>query len=283
MQVVYVDVLIILNTYVNFALLRLAALISGSEVKRLRLLFSSLLGGVYSLIILADDIPTALSLFLKCAVGALMVAVAFGFKSASSYIKRLGSFLFVTFLFAGLMFALWIFVKPETMLYNNTTVYFQFDTLTLLVATTACYVVLRCLYFIVERKAPKGHIYEITVYIDGNEISCRALLDSGNSLRDHFTSLPIIAVDRTLFDFFPNDISKIPTALKPRYVPINTVSGDGLLLTVRPEKVRIRGVGCDFETKELLIGLSDSKIKNGDFEAVLPYETVSLREEKNHV
>lgn len=283
MQVVYVDVLIILNTYVNFALLRLAAFISGTSVKRMRLLLSALLGGVYSLIILADGIPDAVSLLLKIAVSALMTLVAFGYANTFAYIKKLGTFLFVSFLFAGLMFALWFFIKPENMLYNNTTVYFRFDTMTLLIATTVCYVILRVLYLIIEKKAPKGHIYEITVYIAENEVVCNALLDSGNSLKDYFTSLPIVTVDRSLFGFIPSDTEKIPPTLKPRYVPINTVSGDGILLTVRPDKVRIRGLGCDFETSELLIGLSDSKIKNGEFEAVLPYETVLMREEKNHV
>lgn len=283
MQVVYADVLIILNTYVNFALLRLSSLISGANVSRLRLLLSALLGGVYSLIILVDDIPEVLSLFLKLAVSALMTLIAFGYKSFLMYAKRFSAFIFVSFLFAGLMFALWIFVRPDTMLYNNATVYFQFDTLTLLITTTVCYTILRVMCLIIDRKSPKGHIYEITVYMADEKVTCRALLDSGNSLKDYFTSLPIVTVDSSKLSFISNDIEKIPPELKPRYVPINTVSGDGLLLTVRPEKVRIKGVGCDFETRDLLIGICNSRIKNGDFDAVLPYEISDQWEEKNYV
>ncbi len=282
MQVVYADVLIILNTYVNFALLRLASLISSANASRIRLLISALTGGVYSLIILVDGIPDAVSVLLKIAVSVLMTLIAFGYNNFHMYAKRVLSFIFVSFLFAGSMFALWIFVRPDTMLYNNATVYFQFDTMTLLIATTVCYAILRFICLIIDRKAPKGYIYDLTVYIDDKTVSCKALLDSGNTLKDYFTSLSIVTVDSTKFSFIPNDIEKIPPHLKPRYVPVNTVSGDSVMLTVKPERVRIKGINCDFETKDLLIGLSYSKIKNGDFDAVLPYETVQMREEKNH-
>lgn len=283
MQIVYADVLIILNTYVNFALLRLASLITGAGSSRLRLFLSALFGGVYSLIILCDGLPSWLSLSFKAAATALMTLIAFGYKNFSAYAKRFSAFLFVSFLFAGLMFALWTLVKPETMFYNNATVYFGFDTMTLLIATTVCYAVLRVMCLVVEKKAPKGHIYEITVYILGREVTLNALLDTGSSLRDFFTSLPIVAVDSSEFGFLPSDIAEMPPELKPGIVPINTVSGDSAMLTVRPEKVRIKGLDCDFETKDLLIGLSRSKIKNGDFEAVLPYGIMEQREVKNHV
>lgn len=276
MQVVYADVLIILNTYVNFTLLHLTSLISSTGASRLRMLLSALFGGVYSLIILVDGIPAIASFLLKAAVCALMSAIAFGFKGLHPYIKRTAAFLFVSFLFAGVMFALWLLVKPETMLFNNATVYFQFDTVTLLVATTVCYGVLRLLYFIIEKRAPKGHIYNLTVSVDGRQVDCNALLDSGSSMKDYFTSLPIIAVDRSLFKFIPKKIEDIPSYLKPRYAPIATVSGEGMMIIFRPEQVRIRGVDCDFVTKDVYIGLSETKIKNGDFQAVLPYAMFDL-------
>lgn len=274
MQVVYADVLVILNTYINFALLHLTSLISGISASRLRMLLSALLGGFYSLIILVDDIPTVLSFLLKAAVCALMTAIAFKVDGLRPYIKKTAAFLFVSFLFAGLMFALWIFIRPETMLYNNATVYFHFDTLTLLIATTVCYCVLRLMYFIIEKRAPKGHVYTLTVHINGRTVECRALLDSGNSLRDYFTSFPIIAVDRSLFGFIPKKIEDISAKLKPRYAPIATASGEGMMIILRPEKVRIQGIDCDFETKDVYIGLSEARIKNGDFEAILPFQII---------
>ena len=36
------------------------------------------------------------------------------------------------------------------------------------------------------------------------------------------------------------------------------------------DKVRIKGVSSDFSCKGVIIGISDEKIKNGDFQALLP-------------
>lgn len=282
MQVVYADVLIILNTYVNFALLRLTSLISSDGANRLRLLLSALFGGVYSLIILVD-IPQWLALFLKTAICSLMTLIAFGYGGLRPYIKKTATFLFVTFLFAGVMFALWLFLRPDTMLFNNATVYFGFDTMTLLIATSVCYVLLRFMYFIIEKRAPKGYIYRLTVYIDGTQIVCDALLDSGNALKDYFTSLPIIAVDKSLFGFLPEKVEDIPPKYKPRYIPVNTVSGDGMMLIIRPNKVKISGAGGTFETENVLVGLSETKIKNGDFQAILPYTIEETAKEAKYV
>lgn len=283
MQIVYVDVLIILNTYVNFALLRLTSFICSANANKLRLLLSALIGGIYSLIILVDNISEFASVLIKIVACIFMTFVAFGYNGIYVFTKRTLTFLFVSFVFAGLMFGLWLFVNPNTMFYNNTTVYFGFDTATLLIATTVCYIILRLICLIIDKKAPKGHIYEVTVHIDSRTVVCKALLDSGNTLKDYFTSFPIVTSDKTKFDFIPDEIDKINPQLKPRYVPVTTVSGDGLLLTVRPERVHIKGINCDFETKNMLLGLSKAKIKNGDFDAVLPYEAVQLREEKTHV
>ena len=73
LMVIYADVLIILNTYINFILLRLSGYFVGAEINRLRLFSGALAGGVYSLIILADGMSRGVSVILKIAVSALIV------------------------------------------------------------------------------------------------------------------------------------------------------------------------------------------------------------------
>ena len=54
-QVIYVDVLIFLNTIITFIILLTTVEISGVSPKTFRLLTGSLLGGIFSLIILAPE------------------------------------------------------------------------------------------------------------------------------------------------------------------------------------------------------------------------------------
>lgn len=286
MTVIYADVLIILNTYVNFALLRLTAVLTHRlNSGRLRTLAAAFFGGIYSLVILFPSLHWSVSLLSKLLSGAVIVLIAFGFINRKSFLRSFLTFFSVSFIFAGSMLALWIFVSPDTMIYNNGETYFQIDTLTLILATGICYGVLRLIFFLSERHTPRGSIYEIEIYILGEKISCRGLYDSGNSLKDAFSSLPVMAVSteklsKTVTEqaIVDETLSKI---LKPRYVPCSTLGGDAVILTVCPEKVRIKGIGVSLETNKILIGLCKEKIRNGEFEALLPGDIFQICEGEN--
>jgi hypothetical protein len=58
--------------------------------------------------------------------------------------------------------------------------------------------------------------------------------------------------------------------LKIRYLPCNTVSGSKLLPVFKADMVRIKGITADFNVKGVMIAVSDEKIKNGEFQALLP-------------
>lgn len=272
-MVIYADVLIILNTYINFILLRLSGYFVGAEINRLRLFSGALAGGVYSLIILADGMPRGVSVILKIAVSALIVIIGFRQHGIRYFFRCFLSFYTVSFVFAGLMLALWIFVSPDTMMYNNGEVYFGFDTMTLLVTATACYGLLRLIYFFIEKRTAKASLFNIEIYFLDKVISCRALLDSGNNLRDYFTSLPVILVsEEKLRELMQDDITR--EKLKVRYIPFSTIGGEGLVPVFRPDRVRIYSVSSDFETSDVLIGQSRTRIKNGEFEAILPCDVL---------
>ena len=146
MQTIYADVLVILNTYVNFALLRLTALIDKSKVRRLRIFLGALLGGFYSLIILCENIGDFTIFLSKAVVSVLMVLIAFGFDSLKGFLRSFAVFFGVSFGFAGLMLALWLFAAPNSMVFNNGTVYFNFDTMTLLILTALSYALVRLIF-----------------------------------------------------------------------------------------------------------------------------------------
>jgi len=273
LMVIYADVLIILNTYINFILLRLSGYFVGAEINRLRLFSGALAGGVYSLIILADGMSRGVSVILKIAVSALIVIISFRQHGIRYFLRCFLSFYTVSFVFAGLMLALWIFVSPDTMMYNNGEVYFGFDTMTLLVTATVCYGLLRLIYFFIEKRTAKASLFNIEIYFLDKVISCRALLDSGNNLRDYFTSLPVILVsEEKLRELMQDDITR--EKLKVRYIPFSTIGGEGLVPVFRPDRVRIYSVSSDFETSDVLIGQSRTRIKNGEFEAILPCDVL---------
>ena len=126
-MVIYLDVLIALNIFINYLILLCASKLSGVKTGRIRLVFSALLGGVGSLVILLPEMNAVFSFLLKASVTVLLTLTAFSFNSFKTFLKALLSFSAVNIAFAGVSLALYFLFPPKNMLYSNGVVYFDID------------------------------------------------------------------------------------------------------------------------------------------------------------
>ena len=273
--VIYADVLFILNVYITYALLMLTAMFLGISPKRTRLLLASVIGGLSSFIILVPDVKPVVSGCVRLILCLIFCFISFSFKSTRQCLRQVITFLGVNFLFAGLMFAIWYFVSPTAVYYNTGVVYFDVDMLSLVTVTAVCYFAVKFFGNISKLRQPKNVLYDVTLCILDDEFQLRGFLDTGNNLKDPFTSADVIVVSRSALDkYFPKDksISEIieQSPLKIRYLPCSTVSGNKLLPVFKASEVRIRGVSADFIIDGVMVAVSDENIRNGDFQVLLP-------------
>ena len=273
--VIYADVLFILNTYITYAILLLTAFILHLSPSRLRLLLAGIIGGAGSLIII---FPWANDAVLGLLRGLLCIALpltAFSFGGIKQLFRKIAVFLTVNFIFAGLMFALWYLVSPTAVYYNTGIVYFDIDAVSLVIITAVCYFAVKIFNWVSDFRTPKNTLYDVSLHISDKQICLRGFLDTGNSLRDPFTGSDVIIVSRdALKELFPpgKDMEALTetSPVKVRYLPCTTVSGSKLMIVFTCPEVRIRGLSCDFSARGVTVALSDEKIKNGDFQALLP-------------
>lgn len=273
MRVIYADILFVLNVYITYGLLLLTAFISKTSVKRLRLLSASLLSGLYSLIILVPDISDTVLSLSRVPVSLLFVLVGFSAVNRRHFLRLTVSFFVVNFGFAGLMLALWYFFSPDSMYYNNGIAYFDIDALTLVVLTAVCWVVLKLFCRLLSFRAPHNTVYDLHIYYNDKTFLCRSLLDTGNSLTDPFTAYPVIIVYKGVFEgVFGENIfdEKIAVQNKLRFIVCSTVSGERLLPCFKPSSVKIKSLEASFETDRVVVAITEKKLRNGDFEAILP-------------
>ncbi len=272
MQTVYADVLIILNTYVNFALLRLTMLINRKKAGRLRIFFAALCAGIYSLVILCDEANSLILFLSKIAVSCVMLLIAFGKTGLRDFLRLFAVFFGVSFIFAGLMLALWLFAAPEGMIFNNGTVYFHFSPLTLLVFTAASYALVRLILLFARRRTPHGSIFTLTFSVGDRVIDCDALCDTGSSLTDWYSSKPVILISPCLIECIPEE--EMSREAKTRFIPAQTAGGEALIKIFKPQRIHIKGVGCEISNADAYIGISNTELKNGEFKAVIPYSLI---------
>ncbi|MCM1363948.1 MAG: sigma-E processing peptidase SpoIIGA [Ruminococcus sp.] len=272
-QVVYVDILVVVNIYVNYGLVRLSSIICRQRVKQWRLVLSALLGGVGSVVILIPNVPNVVFLMIRIAFAFGLVFAAFGFSNRLQFFRAFGSFFLVNFVFAGLMFALWMFVSPKSMLYSTGIVYFNIDTMSLVVLTVVCYAVMSAIHAFVKSKAPKNTIYQLDIFIGEEVFTCKAFLDTGNSLTEPFSALPVIIVNNDVAPMSGKSLTVercfADFEYPVRVIPCSSVTSSSMLSAYKPDKIHIKGLSCDFDVSQVFVALTQNKIKNGDYDALL--------------
>ncbi len=268
-RVIYADVLVIINIYITYGLLSLTAIFCKKQKSRPRVLVSSVLSGFYALIILIPNISDTVISLSKLAFSALMLLIAFGRMNKKQFFKAYLTFFLVNFVFGGLMLALWLFVMPKGMYYNSSIVYFEIDTVTLLLLTLVCYFVLSFLDRFVRHKSPADTVYDCKIHALGKSYFCHCFLDTGNSLTDCYTGSPVVIVSRDVFsDAVPEN--PFESKLKFRLIPCSTVSQEGMLYAFTSEKIEIRGLKNSCSLNNITVALTHSKIRQGNYDGILP-------------
>lgn len=272
-QTVYVDVLVIINVYINYGLLLMSAFFRRLPPERLKMLLASLFGGIYSLIILTDISDLMISLSRIPAL-LIMTYITFGYKSKKDYIKAVLTFFGVNMIFAGTMFMLWFLLCPENMYYNSGIVYFDIEAFTLVMLTVAAYFVIRLVAVINKSKVPRCFSYTLKISAFESEFCCKALYDSGNSLCDPFSGEGVTVVNREVFkssvseDLF-SDFENNDSIRGMKLIPVKTLSGTRLIPSFRADRIQIKDLEKNLIIEKPIIAVTDEKIHGGEYGALL--------------
>ena len=108
MVTVYVDILIILNAFVNLFILLVTSLFLKQRAAILRMVAASFVGALFSLYIFLPSGSFLIELLLRLVCAGVTVAVCFGFGSFIRFIRLCAVFYAVSFMYAGVMLAVFV-------------------------------------------------------------------------------------------------------------------------------------------------------------------------------
>lgn len=284
MQVIYADVLVIINIYITYILLVLTSVFASVKRNTGRLAVASVLSGFYALIIIVPGIGDGAISISKAIFSVALLFLAFGKVSRRSFYRLAAVFFCVNFAFAGIMLALWLFVAPEGMYYNSSVVYFDIDTGTLIILTVVCYLVLSVIHRFMRKKVPRDSVYDCRIYASGKSFDCHCFLDTGNSLKDCYTGSSVIIVAKSIFGSVIGE-NPFESELKIRLIPHSTVSGEGMLYAFTAERAEICSLTKSAAVKNITVAVTEEKIRGGSFDGILPwdiFESTTDEREKNY-
>lgn len=268
MTVVYIDLLILLNLTANYLLLLGAGRLSGAVLKRWRIGAGAAVGAVYAALLFVPGLEWLGFWPCKVASGVLMPLIAFGRERALFRVTLL--FFGASAGLAGLVMAVES-LGGAGLTVQNGVLYSDFDLRLLLLLFVGCYFVMS-LFFRRMGAHCRREMTELRIVIQEQTIVLTALLDSGHTLTDPVTNLPVVIADASCITPLLSvrvDPSRPVEGIKrcrmagisgARLVPYRAVGVDcGMLLAIKSASV----AAGEKQLGGLLIALSPNPVDDG--------------------
>ena len=247
-MVIYADILILTNLYIDFLLLCCVKRFLHLRAKTARLLIGSLIGAACSVSALFPALSPSLSLAIGIAAALITTSAAFLPLNLFMYIKTAISFWAFSFIFAGFFLFISHFFSPNNLSVNNGTVYFNISPLVLFVSTCGAYLCIIAFNKLFPSRDSDIHFCKITVEVGGKSVILLGKADTANSLREPFSGLPVIVTEaEAVEEIIPAEISSflknteggdnIQLGHAIRLIPFSGLGASGVLAAFKPDNV----------------------------------------------
>lgn len=285
---VYIDLYFLVNASMDFFCLLITGRLLHRRMSVWRLLIGALIGGVYAIFTLLLGISGTLGFVADCAVAILLTGVVFVSKGTKIWRVLQSTLVYVLISMAvgGIMTALYTWLNrldlPFELLQGDSLSITLFGILAL-VAGIATSRGGRFLGFSEKTKS-----VTVQAVLLGRSVTLRAMVDTGNFLRDPISGRGVIVAERDrLRGMLPPELliegtdgeravfawlEKDPRhASLVRLIPTYTATGDGLLTAIVPDRLRI-SEGKEQYDADYLIAVSSLGDRASGFDAVIPME-----------
>lgn len=283
-MIIYADILFITNLYIDFFLLLCVKKFLRLKVTGMRMLAGALVGAAYSLCAMLPAMPGILSLAAGIVSAFLIALVTFAPNNIFVLLRASLCFYVFSFIFAGFFFFIYFLFTPDNLAVRNGLVYIDLSPALVFGFTLLAYIVT----IVFRRLFRSGDSHSQYLYLKichyGKESRVFAKSDSGNSLREPFSGLPVIIVEeKSLAELIPKDISNFldngSAAESLRLVPFSAMGGSGILPAFKPEAVLS-------DKNELLpdcyVAVCRNKLSAGQFEALYPPDLLINKPSDHH-
>ncbi len=263
MQTIYLDVLIGVNLYVNYLLLTLTARFAACHAVHSRIVLGALAGALSSCTILLNIPSVVLSILIKIITAAIMTVISFEIKSRRMFLKVILILNAVTFGFAGAMLGIKNIMSIGGITVSNFSVYLDISPIYLILLTLVCYMLLSLFSKLTARKAEQDSVCRLTISNRGKSVTLDALLDTGNTLTEPFSGLPVVVVgEKCIRHLLPDELTKSDASISNltggiRIIPYSSVGGDGLLKGFMPDGITVESNGKKRSTDCVYIAVSN--------------------------
>ena len=288
---IYLDIVFLENLLMNYIIIFATGVVVREDIKRIRIFLSSSIGAIYTIVMYLNIIPIYSNIIMKLILSLAIVYIAFKPRTLKKFIKDVIIFYLVSFVFGGCVFALMYFLQPQMAQIRNGVFVGSYPFKVGIIGAIIAFAIIQISFKIVKTKLSKRDIiYEVKIFINDNSTCIKALLDTGNLLKDPITGFPVIVVEhKSLNSIIPeeilNNINKIiggdadeimsnkeinKIVSRFRMIPFSSLGKqNGLLLGIKADCVKVILDDKTEEVSNAIIGIYDKSFtKNGMYSAI---------------
>lgn len=270
-RVIYLDSLFVLNFVLDFILVALTADLCGIYCSRRRQAAAAALGAALAVILYIPSIPTLVGILFRLGSCMAVCRAAFPRERGRDFLRCCGLLFILSAAVAGAVGALILVTAGNApAAVRNGVIWLAVPVWKQLCAAACCWCLLRMLFHGGSLSGHRSHRV-LTIREEHGEVTVRALVDTGNMLREPVSGRRVILVDRAaLSGLLPlpehTDLAgqlELLAALGPRFslMQFRTAACDhGLLMTWRPMAI----LENDRVLEGYIIGIAPASIRTDD-------------------
>ena len=293
---IYIDVILIEILLMNYIILFATAVVLKLKVKHVRLILASLVGAIYTIISYVSGLRIYSNFLLKLILSIIIIYIAFNPQNLKKTLKFTLIFYLTSFVFGGAAFALIYVVKPQELLKNNGLVLSSNSLKIIFISAIIAFIVIIIGFKVVKNKISAKDMYcDIEIKLNNKKIETKAMIDTGNLLKEPITNTPVVVVEHTLLyecipkeilnhieDILGGDFSKIPDEIKQEYIsklkviPFSSLGKqNGMLLGIKADGIEIKDEDEEKKEENVIIGIYNKSLtKRGEYRALLGIGTL---------
>ena len=235
---VYGEVLFFENCITGWVILLLTGKLRGISTERWRIVTGAVMCGIYAFIIFVK-LHWIVALMSKILFSAVVVPIVFGRMTMRGIMKMAAVFYIVSFLMGGITIALMYMLKVPGMAGNGSFVLKGATFMQIAAGVAVTWYLGNWLADLFREKGLRRRVmYDVTVRIDSSEWVFKALVDTGNSLRDPLTGWPVAVLSKSASELIR---SKCDSGRFSGFtaIPYRTVNQSSVMFGIRPDSVRL--------------------------------------------
>lgn len=297
-QYVYGDVIFVENLVMNCIILFSTAKLTRSRYKKLNIFLASIIGSVYSVFYYFPGYEYLYTWFLKLIFSLFIIALAFNPYNLKEFGRAVAVFYIVSLIFGGAAFGVFYFINGIKFSYQGIFYMESFPIKLLFASILSAYIIIKFSWgYIVSKIRREKILMDVSVLQENKRIYLVALVDTGNSLTDPITNLPVLIaeyeivkellpaeIQRIFEENKDNNLNVIASVLsksewmtKFRFIPFKSLGNEnGMLIGFKPDAINIEDKNTKKNIKDIIIAIYNKKLsKDGEYNALLHPDILS--------